>query len=212
MDRNAGTSERFFLTADVALNARDGDVIGSQVTSPLDLEFAEPTSVDGTWPASSGAAWTVDGMVAPQISVMSAGASTLGPGSGPALAFDFKLPGNGYQGDALNGIQIVNQGDATPADLSELRLWQDGGNGTFDSGTGDDTDLGALVLQGSAWQSLSMSIPLSASGTRFFVSLVVSPTFTDSALVSLQLPLNGVIGVHGSGVRTVRPSALPSKR
>jgi hypothetical protein len=193
-----GSSERFFLTADVSLSARDGDVMGAAVNSPLDLEFAEPTSIEGTWPSTSGAIWTVDGMVAEQISVPSAGASTLGPGSGPVLAFDFQLPGNGYQSDALNGIRIVNQGDATPADLSELRLWQDGGNGTFDSGGGDDTDLGALVLQGNAWQSLSMSIALAPAGARFFVSLTVSPTFTDSALVALQLPVNSVIMASGN--------------
>ena len=106
-----GTSERFFLTADVSFAARDGDVLGAQVGSPLDLEFAEPTSVEGTWPTSS-AAWIVNGRVAAQIPVLSAGASTLGPGSGPALAFDFQLPGDGYQSDVLNGIRVVNQ--ATP--------------------------------------------------------------------------------------------------
>jgi|GEM_PF-1450310 len=192
------TSERFFLTADLSLEARDGDVLGAQVGSPLDLEFAEPTSVDGTWPCTSAAAWIVNGMVAEQIPVLSAGTSTLGPSNGPALAFDFQLPGNGYQADALNGIRVLNAGDATPADLSELRLWQDGGNGAFDAGGGDDTDLGALVLQGNAWQSLSMSIPLAISGTRFFVSLTVAPTFTDSATVALELPLNGVIVASGN--------------
>ena len=194
----AGTAERLFLTADVSLTARDGDIVGAQVGSPLDLEFAEPTVVEGTWPANSGGGQTVDGMVAAQLPVLSAGAATLGPGSGPALAFDFQLPGNGYQSDALNGISIVNLGDATPADLSELRLWKDGGNGTFDAGAGDDTDLGALVLQVNAWQSLSMSIPLSPAGTRFFVSTTVSPTFTDSAEVALALPVNGVIVASGN--------------
>jgi hypothetical protein len=195
---SAGTSERFFLTADISLGARDGDVIGGQVTGAVNLEFAEPTSVEGTWPCTSGAAWIVNGMVAAQVPVLSGGASTLGPGSGPTLAFDFQLPGNGYQSDALNGIRVVNQGDATPADLSQLRLWQDGGNSAFDAGGGDDIDLGALVLQGNAWQSLSMSIPLATSGTRFYVSLTVAPTFMDSATVALQLPVNGVIVASGN--------------
>ncbi|HET9232712.1 MAG TPA: hypothetical protein VFP10_01070, partial [Candidatus Eisenbacteria bacterium] len=189
----AGETERFYLTAEVSTSARDGDVLGAFVNSPLELVFLEPTSVEGTWPADSHAAWTVDGMVAAQITVTSGGTTTLGPGSGPALAFDFELPGNGYESDVLNGIRVINQGDATPGDLSELRLWQDGGNGAFDVGSGDDADLGALVLQGNSWQSLSMSVPLAASGTRFFVSLSVAPTFVDSARVALALPMNGAI-------------------
>jgi hypothetical protein len=201
----ANTSERFFLTADVSLGASDGDVLGAAITGPLDLVFAEPTALEGVWPVTSAASWKVDGLIADQVRVVSGGASSLGPGSGPDLAFDFQLPGNGYQNDALNGLRVVNLDGANSGDLSELRLWKDGGNGSFDTGSGDDIDLGALVPVGNGWQSLSMSVPLTTAGTRFFVSASVSPTFTDSALVRLAIPVNGVIVASGDDGPVDRP-------
>ena len=77
-------------------------------------------------------------MVSPQIAILGAQVATLGPGEGPVLALDFLLPANGYLDDALNRMRLINLGTAGPSEIEELRLWRDGGDGTFSAASGDD--------------------------------------------------------------------------
>jgi hypothetical protein len=185
-----GESRRLFLVADVSLTgATDGDVLRARIAGPEDLTFSDPTAVISTWPLPGAASRTVDGMVAEQIGNPGAPGVTLAPGDGPVPALQVIVPRNGYADDVLSGLHIVNLGTATNADLAELRLWRDGGDGLFG---GDDTDLGALAYAGGVWQSASLAENVGAAGSRLFVSARVAASPTDSATLRLAIPPGGV--------------------
>jgi hypothetical protein len=185
-----GASRRLFLTADVGLaGATDGDVLRAGIAGSEDLTFTDETAVISTWPLPGTAAMTVDGMVAGQIGDPGAPGVTLGPGEGPALALHVVVPRNGYEDDRLTKLRVVNLGTATNADLAELRLWRDGGDGLFG---GDDTDLGPLAYGGGVWQSAVLKEDLAAAGARLFVSARVAASPTDSVTIRLAIPTGGV--------------------
>ncbi|NNE42823.1 MAG: hypothetical protein HKN12_01320, partial [Gemmatimonadetes bacterium] len=126
----AGETRDLLVTADLEfLKASDGDVIGAELSGEADVTFSDATTAVASWPLDSGAAWTVDGMVSAQITSHGAPNATLGPSEGPALALDVTLPANGYRDDILRGLTVVNVGTATPADIGQMELWRDGGDG-----------------------------------------------------------------------------------
>jgi len=195
----AGQSRRLFLTGDLSVTgARDGDQLAASIQGVSQVVFDDSTRVLAVWPVDSGARVTVDGMVAAQITTLPTPAVTLGKNEGPALVFDFLLPRNGYQSDALNSLSVVNLGTAGTGDLAEVRLWRDGGDGLFTPGSGDDSDLGAMAWQVNHWQSAALSEPLVGAGTRFFVSITVSGSPVDSATVRLAIPVGGVANASGN--------------
>jgi hypothetical protein len=195
----AGQSRRLFLTADLSLSgARDGDQLAASIQGPSQVRFDDSTRVLAAWPIDSGARVTVNGMIAAQIAVLTTPALTLGKNEGPALVFDFLLPRNGYDDDELNGLSVVNLGTAGTADVAELRLWRDGGDGQFTPGSGDDSDLGPMAWQVDHWQSGALVEPLAGAGGRFFVSLRVSGSPVDSSTVRLAIPVGGVVNASGN--------------
>lgn len=188
-----GDELRLYVTADVDdFAATDGDRLAVSVSSPQDIQFAEPSTVGGGWPARSGANWQVDGFIAAQATVHALPGLTLAPGDGAVPMLDVRLPGNGYLGDVLHSVRVVNLGDADPAEIAELRLARDGGDGRFGGGAPDDVDLGPLVSIGGQWQSAYLAEPVPAAGNRYFVSMTVSGTTSDSSLVRLAIPVGGV--------------------
>ena len=192
-DLAAGSINHLFLTGDVSLaGAADGDVLGAEVASGINLEFAAATALATSWPLDSGAAWTVDGMVAAQIGNDPVPAVTLAAGEGPALAMDLTVPSNGYANDTLVGLYFDNLGTATDSDLADLRLWQDGGDGVFSAGSGDDTELGPCTWVTDAWHSPVLAAPLPPGGLRLFVGMTVAAVPTDGATVRLAVPVDGV--------------------
>jgi hypothetical protein len=188
-DLAAGKSGQLFVTGDVSLaGASDGDVLAASVTSGADLAFSDATALSASFPLGPGSAWRVNGMVAAQVDRRPAAPVTLSPGAGPALALDVTLPRNGYQDDVLTGLTVVNLGTATTADLAELRLFLDGGDGQLG---GDDQDLGALTASGGGWGSGALAVPVGAAGARLFVAVTASASPTDSATIRLAIPLSG---------------------
>jgi hypothetical protein len=189
----AGGSGQLFLTGNLSLTeAADGDVMGAALAQSLDIEFDEPTAVAASWPINSGAQWVVDGMLVRQITNVGAPVATLSGGDGPVVGLDLIVPANGYASDELNAIQVRNLGTATEADLAEVRLWRDDGDGLFE-GSGEDIDLGPMVWLGGAWESSFLTESLTGSGARLFVSLMVASTPTDSATVRLAVPVGGIV-------------------
>ena len=199
-DLAAGGSRHLFLTGDVSLlRAADGDQIGASLQGAADLTFGDPTSVAASWPLGAAPVWTIDGMRAAQVVNLGAPGATLAAGDGPVLALDLIVRGNGYQPDVLNGVGVMNAGTATAADIAELRLWRDGGDGTFGAGSGDDIDLGPLVANAAAWTSGALSVPLSPSGTRLFVAVTASGAPADSSTVRLAVPaMDGLVVQSGN--------------
>ena len=211
---DSGAANHLFLTADISLlDAADGDVIAAVITEGLDLTFDPPAAVAATWPLDSGAQWTVDGMIAAQVGVKPVPAVALSAGDGPVLALDVIVSANGYRDDVLNGMKVVNEGTATASDFSSLVLWQDGGDGSFSAGGGDDVELGPLVWLDDGWVSTVLATPISTTGRlRLFTALTVSETPTDSATVQLAIPLDGItVASDNDGPRdemVVNPNAL----
>ena len=194
-----GATRHLFLTGDVSLaGARDGDPLGTSIQNVSQVFFDDSTRVVAGLPLDSGARPVVDGMIAAQMTVFPTPSVTLGKNEGPARVFDFVLPRNGYQSDVLNSLDVINLGTAGNADLAEVRLWKDGGDGQFTPGSGDDSDLGALAWQVNRWRITGLSAALGATGGRFFVSIKVSNAPVDSSTVRLAIPVGGVTVASGN--------------
>src|SRR5439155_1601410 len=160
------------------------------------VDFGEPTRVVAVWPLDSGARLTVDGMLAAQVTNVGAPVATVGPGDGPILVLDVKVPRNGYALDLLDSLIVENRGDAVTSDIAALRLWRDGGDGTFSAGSGDDRDLGPLTFSGGRWRSARLADTLAGvdpSASHYFVGLTVSASPRDSATVRLAIPVGGIV-------------------
>jgi hypothetical protein len=208
----AGSTRHLILTGDVSLlRATDGDALGAGLTGPGELTFTDATSVSASWPLGTDTPWTVDGMRARQVSNLGAPGVSLAPNQGPVRALDVVVRPNGYQPDVLNEVTVVNDlGTAQPADLAELHLWRDGGDGVFSGGGGDDIDLGSLTPSGGTWTSAALAEPLSGDGARLFVSVTVSASPTDSTTVRLALQQNtGLVVQSGNDGPIDEPVANP---
>ncbi|UCE03082.1 MAG: DUF11 domain-containing protein [Candidatus Latescibacterota bacterium] len=189
----AGMVSHLFVTADVSLQAAaDGDLLGIRVEEGLDIVFDAPTALLASWPIDSGARWTVDGMVAAQVMNWGAPGATLGPGdSAPAL--DLLLPANAYASDLLQGITLQNLGTATGFDLSDMRLWRDGGDGVFNPRGGDDVELGPMVQVGATWKSPQIAAVVPPAGLRLFVEVTVASQPLESSSILLAVPVGGLV-------------------
>jgi hypothetical protein len=205
-----GEKRSWFLTGDVSLlHAADGDVLSAEVSAREDLAFEPPTALAGSFPLSSGNGWTVDGMVAAQLVNAGAPPQTLAPGDGPREALDLVIRGNGYQADLLDRLSVANLGTADTADLAEVRLWRDGGDGAFDGGSADDIDLGALTPGPGTWESGPLALALGTAGVRLFASVTADSTPDDSATVRLAVPANGLTVASGNDGPLDQPVANP---
>lgn len=189
----AGQTRRLFVTGGLSLNgAADGDRLAVSVASALDVTLEPASTMAAGWPLLSGSPPIVDGMVAAQIGLPGVPGVTLGPSDGPVEALGLVVPRNGYRDDILTGVRVENAGSATSGDVSELRLWLDGGDGFFDAGTADDRDLGPLARIGAEWRSPILSEPVGANGVRLHVSTLVSASPSDSVTLRLRVPLYGI--------------------
>lgn len=193
-----GETRDLWATADVSVSAADGDVMGVRIGSQANITFLDPTSLAAGFPLDSGGRLTVDGMVAAQIANHGAPGHTLGPSEGPSLALDLGIPSNGYATDMLTGLTVTNLGTAVSADLSDVRLWRDGGDGSFDAGGGDDTDLGAMAFVAGRWVLPGLTETLASGQTRFFVTVIASASPTDGATVRLAVPVDGITVQSGN--------------
>jgi hypothetical protein len=188
-----GETRELFVTAQLSLGtAADGDIVEVRVAGPGDAGFSDETVVTAGWPLTAGGGFPIDGMVARQVTNFGVPVKTIGAGEGPALALDVRVPRNGYRDDALRGVTLSNLGNASPADLAELRLWRDGGDGLFDAGGADDANLGLLVFSNGRWTSPLLAVPLALGGARLFVSAIAASQPTDSVTLRLAIARDGI--------------------
>ena len=189
----ADATRRFWVRAEVSVSAAaDGDTLGLFVASPGDVRFVEATEMAASFPLDSGARPVIDGFVSSQVVNHGAAGVTLGADDGPFVALDVSVPGNGYRTDTLESVDVVNMGSAGPADLADLQLWRDGGDGRFDGGLGDDANLGSFTFLGGRWQLPGLAEVISPGSARFFVSITASSAPSDSATVRLAIPVDGI--------------------
>lgn len=194
-----GATRHLFLTGAVSRDrASDGDVLSAFIGGGSAVGFATATAVSATWPLTSGARWSVDGMVADQIGNFPVPNQALAADEGPALALDVSIPANGIRDDTLIGLTLVNLGTAAGADLAGLELYLDGGDGLFTPGAGDDRELGPLVAVSGAWSSPILNEAIPAAGLRLFVGLTVAANPTDAATLQLAVPVGGITVASGN--------------
>jgi hypothetical protein len=188
-----GGTRRLFVSADVSpTGAADGDVLAAVVADAQDVGFEEPTTTVAQWPLDGGGRWRVDGFTAAQVTTWTAPGVTLSPGDGPVLALDLLVPPNGYRADVLRGVRVENLGTAAAADIAQVQLWKDGGDGAFSAGLGDDVLLGAMSALAGGWQSPMLSLAVDGAPARLFVSVTLASALAESLTVRLAVPVNGI--------------------
>ena len=186
------TPVRVFVAVDLDPAATaEGDRIGAFIAGGEDV-VVPGGAVVAAWPLDSGAPWTVDGMIAAQVELNPVPLQSLGPGEGPALVLDLRVPGNGYLSDELVGIAVADSGTAGPDDFARVQLWTDGGNGMFDAGLLDDTATADLIWTGNVWSSPLLNMPVDPTGRHLFVTVDAAAVPADSATVRFMVPRGGI--------------------
>ncbi len=196
--------------------SRDGDTLRLKIPSTGSLYFDPVKPVVGDLLLETAGAVIINGMIACQIDAFPATDSLVIAETTDVLVFDFSIPANGYDTDTLESIEIFNQGSATSEHFARLALYADGGNGTFDSGAGDDTILGDFFeIGGKDYLLPGLNVPLlgiCGFNTRLFVAADLHATFTNGASIQFEIPLNGIEVASGNDGPIDAPVMDPSLR
>jgi hypothetical protein len=197
-------SSRFILvTCDVdSFCSADGDTLGAAVAGAADLAFDSSYAIAGSFPVAGFPRRIIDGMLAHQITVNPRMDSLVVTETKNILVFDFSLPGNGYRADTLKSLRIFNNGSASTEHFALLTLYRDGGDGTFDGGSGDDAPVGTFIsIGGKYYQAINLNEPLPPgcnAETRFFVAADLNDSFSSGASIQFGIPLYGVQVASGN--------------
>lgn len=180
------------LTADLSvLSAPSGFALDAVVSSESEITFSPSATVLAVFPLDSPGNSIVDGSIAAQIPLDAGLPEELPAGSVDSLTFSFQVPSNGFLSDTLFSITLKNRGEANTSDLAELKLWRDGGNGSFDRGAGDDSLLGTAAPAGNNWFWGTSGLYVPTGGARLFasVSVVEAPS---GGVLQLSIPEGGL--------------------
>ncbi len=196
------TAHLLFACGIDSVCASDGDTLGVAVSSAGSMYFDSPERIEGDFPLATFQEIIVDGMMSFQIHLFPAVDSVIVAQFNDILVFDFSLPANGYQSDTLTSLRIYNQGSASSEHFSRLALYADGGDGSFDAGTGDDSYIDDFVYMGGKSYLLpDLNLSLSeicGDGTRFFVSADLHTAYSTSATIQFEIPLQGIRVTSGN--------------
>lgn len=177
---SVGTPYNLLVTCDIdSFCAADLDTVRVRVADANALQFNSPQTVKADFPLVTAATRVIDGMLRHQIIVHASADSTVITSPSDNLVFDFELTGNGYQSDTLRTLRLINDGTATPEHIARLALYVDGGDGSFDVGSGDDAYVADFVTVGLneyILNGLDVALGSCAAYTRFFVAADVPPT------------------------------------
>ncbi|MFH1279117.1 MAG: DNRLRE domain-containing protein [Candidatus Eisenbacteria bacterium] len=209
-----GDTAGLLVTGDLnKAKAPDGEEIDGAVAGAADLVFGGTTQVSAAFPLDSPGARIVDGFVAAQLAADAGFPPDLPAGANDSLALGLVIPSNGYRADTLRSLTVQNAGTALQGeDIVEVRLWRDGGNGGYDRGGGDDTDLGALYWTGDGWTRSGLGLPVSPGGARLFLSVDASANAVDERTLRLRVPVDGVLMASSNDGPVDAPVLAPSAR
>ena len=204
----AGGSLELTVSLGAKLNARDGDVF-DVLADASSLLFTRLVPYETSWPLDPAGSFPVDGLVAGQVSVVSAEGGVFEPGIVDIPAADFLLTRNGYEDDVLESIRLRASGSAEPGvDLAAIKIWLDGGDDLLDFGLGDDTLLGvasAIPFAGvggessTDWLLDGLSLAVSATPLRVYASVDLADDASPGHSFSLLLPMDPVSIEMGTG-------------
>ncbi len=181
------------VCGDVSLfSAPDGEQLDIAIDSANAIRFDDTTSVFGSFPLDSPGSHFVDGVIAAQIGMSSEFVHNLPAGADDSLALIIDYPSDGYLLDTLQTLMIENLGDAEAGgDISEMKLWADGGDGVFRGEGDDDTPLGALSWVGDLWSASRLDLPIPPGGRRLFATIDLSKDAEEGRSIRLSLPVDG---------------------
>jgi uncharacterized repeat protein (TIGR01451 family) len=193
----AGDTLTVTVRGAASLGARDAACLRAGIAAAGDLELNGPLTLVGNWPLVSGQSLTVDGFVVAQANLVPRASGLLSIGSQGNLALTVDLPGNGYLDDTLSSLALQNRGTAEPAtDIARIEAWADDGDHLFDPL--HDTLLGAATYSGDRWQLTGLSVPVPASGRRFYATVDIAETARPTRDIRLSLPAGNGLAVEMS--------------
>lgn len=176
-----------------AARTPDGMELDVAVESSGDFGLDQGSIVETTFPADSPGSHFVDGFVAAQLLLTGSAPGDLPAGADDSLVMEILIPSNGFEADQLKSLTVENSGaDEATSDITEVRLWSDGGNGAYDRGTGDDSDVGALFWTGNAWTRTGIDLNIPFGGKLLFVTLDIAETPEPGSVVQFSVPVGGV--------------------
>ncbi|MCK4349228.1 MAG: hypothetical protein KAX13_00125, partial [Candidatus Krumholzibacteria bacterium] len=190
--------DSFFTIDDVLLNAEITScediyiTVGPEVTEAI-------YDLDAEFPLSSGGGAVTDGMLAHQITLHDYGETTIIGQTRDILMLDFDIPGNACLGDTLNQISVINDGTAGEEHISGMHLWADEGDGLFEP----PNDIYVAAVEPNPFSpgeylASNLSEPLSAGGSRFFVSIDLHDDFESGATIVPTIPIMGILVDSGN--------------
>jgi hypothetical protein len=195
----------------------DGDTLEIRIDRAADVGILEDYPVTGAFPAATPGTRIVDGMKAFQIAMFPGADSLIVAGGAHVLLLDVGVPANGYAADVLQTIIIRNEGTATSEHIASIGLFADGGNGTFDDGSGDDTHLGNFVENpaepGKSFLLAGLSLPLAGScgiRTRLYAAAVIAQDYSVAGTLRFSIPVMGLSVASGNDGPIDAPVIEPS--
>ncbi|HNW94224.1 MAG TPA: hypothetical protein PKM88_15055, partial [bacterium] len=107
--------------------------------------------------------------------------------------------------DTINAVKVGNTGSCVSSDVTQLELWADNGNGSWDAG---DTRMAGLVWGGSTWDTSGLAYPVGLSGANFLITADFSATVSYGDTFQARLPVYAFdMALQDSGPSAILASA-----
>jgi uncharacterized repeat protein (TIGR01451 family) len=194
---NPGSYRTFVVTLEAGAQPRDGDSLDFFLLPALDIQTADGTVVAGPDTLNSLGFDVLDGMIAEQIDIVSAGTATVAPDGSVARVLSFDVPRNGYSSDVLEVIAVSNSGSADTTDIDSLFLFGDDGDELWEH-DGQDPRLGVLSFTGNQWQLSGLGVALTQEEERFYLGARIARDAADGASMAFGIPLHGLEVASGN--------------
>ncbi|MCP4545044.1 MAG: DUF11 domain-containing protein [bacterium] len=183
----AGALVEVDIFSGASILARDGDVLDMGLIEAADLVLARGSPLEIDWPISPPEQHIVDGLTSHQIAIKPLGSRNLMTNSTHNLVLNAVLPGNGYESDVLNKINLYNWGGANFDDIARMDLWVDDGDDIPEI-DGDDYFLTRLYFTGSRWERSGLDFPIPSAGQRVYVTVDITEMATEGLTINLGFP------------------------
>jgi hypothetical protein len=196
-----GRISYIFVSYDLAMVVVDSSTIDLTLFDSQDLVvIPESSEIQGEFPINSPGVDRTNGMIAAQLNLEAAPASSVAPTDSDVLAMTVTIPANGVWPDALEFVTVQNSGSAVSGtDVADVRVWREVGGDPLGFDAGADQPLAFLLWNGGAWMNnapLDEAIPI--GGLRTYVTFSVAGAPADNATFRARIPVNGVQVASGN--------------
>lgn len=213
-----GADATLVVSAKLGLRTcKNGNTLKFTLADASSVKFDQPVVLSGTFPVQNPAPFTINAFPSAAVVTHALSGGSLYAGQVDQPVLDFSLPRNGYAGDKLSRLDLVNPGTLSESQVLEtVRLWKDvTGNGF----SPDDIAIGDFVSNLSGWRLENIKAALDSSLNRFVVTVSVSGKQFDGGTLRFDLPVLGVLTASGmtgpDDLAVVNPSSFlvfPSNR